>query len=133
LIQDKQHTTCSMLAQGVQDLLAQLAALAQQLTALQNQVSTLPVDNTTLQANMLTNQINAMQAEQPPNVLVVGGTENLTFTVAPLTFLMTSPPPASNSLQPMPPPEITFDEVRGKPTFRRRMKMNDGNELEYGN
>ncbi len=72
-----------MLAQGGQDVLAQLAALAHQLTALQNQVSTLPVDNTTLQANMLTNQINIMQARQPPNVLAVGGTGNLTFTVAP--------------------------------------------------
>jgi hypothetical protein len=32
----------------------------------------------------------------------------------------------------MPPPQITFDEVRGKPTFCRWMKMNDDNELEYG-
>jgi hypothetical protein len=70
-----------MLAQGVQDILAQLVALAQQLTALQNQVSTLPV--TTLQANMFTNQINVMQAGQPLNFLAVGGTGNLTFTVAP--------------------------------------------------
>jgi hypothetical protein len=122
-----------MSAQGVQDILAQLAALAQVLTALQNQVSTLPVDNTTLQANTLTNQINAMQAGQPPNVSAVGGTGNLTITVAPQTVLMTNPPHASNTLQPMPPPQITFDEVRGKPTFRRWMKMNDGNELEYGN
>jgi hypothetical protein len=72
-----------MLAQGVQDILSQLAALAQKLTALQNQVSTLPVDNTTLRANTLTNQINAMQAEQPPNDSAVGGTGNPTFTVAP--------------------------------------------------
>jgi hypothetical protein len=88
------------------------------------------VDNTILQANTLTNQINA---GQPPNVLAVGGTGNLTFTVAPQTILMTNPPPASNTLQPMPPSQITFDEVRGKSTFQRWMKMNNGNELEYGN
>jgi hypothetical protein len=122
-----------MSAQGVQDILARLAALAQVLTALQNQTSKLPEDNTTLQANTLTNQINAMQAGQPPNVLAVGGTGNLTFTVAPQTILMTNAPPASSTFQPMPPPQITVDEVRGKPTFRRWMKMNDGDELEYGN
>jgi hypothetical protein len=72
-----------MSAQGVQGVLAQLPAVAQKITALQNQVSTLPVDNTTLGANTLTNQINAMQAGQPPNVLAVGGTGNLTFMVAP--------------------------------------------------
>jgi hypothetical protein len=122
-----------MSAQGVQNVLAQLTALTQVIIALQNQVSTLPVDNTTLQTKTLTNQINTMQAGQPPNVSTVGGTGNLTFMVAPQTVLMTNPPPASNTLQPMPPPQITFDEVRGKPTFHRWMKMNDGDELEYGN
>jgi hypothetical protein len=73
-----------------------------------------------------------MQAGQPPNVYAVGGTGNLTFTVAPQTVLMTNPPPASSTSQHMPPPQITFDEVRGKPSFRRWMKMNDGDELEYG-
>jgi hypothetical protein len=56
-------------------------------------------------------------------------------TLSPLniTFNDDPPPPASKTSQPMPPPQITMDETRGKPTFLNWIKLKKCKELVYGN